>query len=77
MPIYVTNSQPRPVKTSLLRRAARMVLRSEGAANSEVSILLTDDAKLHGYLRLSDFGHRRPRAGCTRYSQQVSHIFTS
>jgi len=23
------------------------------------------------------FGHRRPRAGCTRYCQQVSHIFTS
>lgn len=39
------------MKTKRLRQAARRVLASEGAAEAEVSILLTDDATVHALNR--------------------------
>ncbi|HZO90786.1 MAG TPA: rRNA maturation RNase YbeY [Chthonomonadaceae bacterium] len=39
--------QSRPVRTSLLRQAARRLLQAEGKSRAEVSVLLTDDATIH------------------------------
>src|SRR2546425_12380833 len=47
MPISLLNSQKRRIKVGPLLRAVRRILRSEGAAGAEVSILLTDDATIH------------------------------
>jgi probable rRNA maturation factor len=51
MPITILNSQPIPVNTKPLLRAARRTLRAEGAPKAEISLLLTDDTTIHGLNR--------------------------
>src|SRR5215831_9094211 len=59
MPISLLNTQKRRILTRPLLRAVRTILCSEGAADAEVSILLTDDSDIHRLNR--DFrGHDNP-----------------
>ena len=47
MAIVLRNEQTHPIKTSTLVRAGNLLLRKEGPARSEVSLLLTDDTTVH------------------------------
>jgi probable rRNA maturation factor len=47
MALSLRNIHPRPIRTTALRQAARRLLREEGPARAEVSVLLTDDAAVH------------------------------
>jgi probable rRNA maturation factor len=46
MALLLTNEQTRPVKTALLRKVSRRLLREENLSRAQVSILLTDDAAI-------------------------------
>ncbi len=59
MPISLLNMQTHPLKTMLLRRAAKRLLRVEGLDRAEVSVLLTDDAAVHE-LNLRYRGYDKP-----------------
>lgn len=59
MPVLVHNEQPITVSTARLARAVRHLLREEGLARAEVSVLLTDDTTIHEMNR--DYrGYDRP-----------------
>lgn len=47
MTVSLLNRQSLPVRTTLLRRAARRLLLAEGMKDAEVSVLLSDDAAVH------------------------------
>ena len=59
MPVSLMNAQTRPLKTTTLRQAANRLLRAEGLARAEVSVLLTDDAAVHA-LNLRYRGYDKP-----------------
>ena len=59
MPISLTNSQTRPVRTALLRKAAHRLLREAKLASAQVDILLTDDATMHA-LNVQYRGYNKP-----------------
>lgn len=46
MALIVQNSQSRPIRTTPMRQAARRLLQEAGKPRAEVSILLTDDARI-------------------------------
>ena len=59
MAVLFQNDTPRRAPTASLRRAAQRLLREEGPARAEVSVLLTDDATVHAMNR--DYrGYDRP-----------------
>ena len=47
MALTLQNAQSRPVRTTLLRQAARRLLQKVGKGRAEVSLLLTDDNTIH------------------------------
>ena len=47
MAVLLQNDTPRRMPTASLRKAAQRLLREEGPARAEVSVLLTDDATVH------------------------------
>jgi probable rRNA maturation factor len=59
MPVSLTNDQKCPVRTTLLRQAARRLLCEAHLPSAQVDILLTDDARIHALNR--DYrGYDRP-----------------
>ena len=59
MAVLLQNDTPRRMPTAGLRKAARRLLREEGPARAEVSVLLTDDSTVHEMNRLYR-GYDRP-----------------
>jgi probable rRNA maturation factor len=51
MPITILNSQPIPLHANPLLDAGERALHAEGAADAEVSLLLTDDETIHALNR--------------------------
>ena len=51
MPVILSNRQSLPIRTTRMRQAVRLLLRREGLAKAEVSVLLTDDADIHAMNR--------------------------
>jgi probable rRNA maturation factor len=61
MVVSLLNNQSHPVRTRLLIRATRRLLRTSGLPRAEVNVMLTDDAGIHemnrayrGYDRATD-----------------------